>query len=974
MSRDGEARGERPPARLKLRVRPAKGQDALSHLIMDKLIIRGAREHNLKGIDVEIPRDKLVVITGISGSGKSSLAFDTIYAEGQRRYVESLSAYARQFLGLMQKPNVDFIEGLSPAISIDQKSRSHNPRSTVGTVTEIHDYLRLLFARVGHPHCPQCGQPIERQTAQQITDQVMALSEGTAVQIMAPVIRGRKGEYKNLFDDLKREGFVRVRVDGVLRTLYEAIELDKNKRHDVEIVLDRIKVTDKKRNRIGDSIETALRYGQGLVIVEVVGHGERLYSEHFACAACGVSLPEIEPRLFSFNSPFGACPTCDGLGVRMVVDPDLVVDSRRSLREGGLIPWATTKSRWVAAMLDGVCRAQKIDPDRPLGQLPPAKLRVLLYGTDGESVEFTYTTTYGRTRVYRRPFDGMIPVLERSYRETTSEEAREGVEQYMSALPCADCQGARLRREALAVTVGKKNIWDVAQLTVQAALTFFTVLGLSEREQLIAHQILKEIRSRLQFMADVGLGYLTLDRSAGTLAGGEAQRIRLATQIGSQLTGVLYVLDEPSVGLHARDNLKLLATLKRLRDIGNTVLVVEHDEETMREADCLVDLGPGAGIHGGHVVATGTPDEVARETRSLTGQYLAGTRRIPIPAMRRKADSRWLVVRGAREHNLKGIHVRFPVGLFVCITGVSGSGKSTLAEEVLYRGLAWRLGYMVGKPGTHDDIEGVQHFDKVIEIDQSPIGRTPRSNPATYTKAFDPIREMFAATPEARMRGYELGRFSFNVRGGRCEACQGQGKVKIEMHFLPDVYVPCDVCYGTRYNKETLAVRYKGRNIAEVLEMTVEEALGFFSPIPPIRDKLQTVYDVGLGYIKLGQSATELSGGEAQRVKLARELARRATGRTLYVLDEPTTGLHPEDVRKLLSVLHRLVDVGNTVVVIEHNLDVIKTADWIIDLGPEGGEGGGRVIAEGPPEGVAEVAGSYTGQFLRTVLSLQGVA
>lgn len=974
MSRDGEARGERPAARLKLRVRPAKGQDALSHLIMDKLIIRGAREHNLKGIDVEIPRDKLVVITGISGSGKSSLAFDTIYAEGQRRYVESLSAYARQFLGLMQKPNVDFIEGLSPAISIDQKSRSHNPRSTVGTVTEIHDYLRLLFARVGHPHCPQCGQPIERQTAQQITDQVMALSEGTAVQIMAPVIRGRKGEYKNLFDDLKREGFVRVRVDGVLRTLYEAIELDKNKRHDVEIVLDRIKVTDKKRNRIGDSIETALRYGQGLVIVEVVGHGERLYSEHFACAACGVSLPEIEPRLFSFNSPFGACPTCDGLGVRMVVDPDLVVDSRRSLREGGLIPWATTKSRWVAAMLDGVCRAQKIDPDRPLGQLPPAKLRVLLYGTDGESVEFTYTTTYGRTRVYRRPFDGMIPVLERSYRETTSEEAREGVEQYMSALPCADCQGARLRREALAVTVGKKNIWDVAQLTVQAALTFFTVLGLSEREQLIAHQILKEIRSRLQFMADVGLGYLTLDRSAGTLAGGEAQRIRLATQIGSQLTGVLYVLDEPSVGLHARDNLKLLATLKRLRDIGNTVLVVEHDEETMREADCLVDLGPGAGIHGGHVVATGTPDEVARETRSLTGQYLAGTRRIPIPAMRRKADSRWLVVRGAREHNLKGIHVRFPVGLFVCITGVSGSGKSTLAEEVLYRGLAWRLGYMVGKPGTHDDIEGVQHFDKVIEIDQSPIGRTPRSNPATYTKAFDPIREMFAATPEARMRGYELGRFSFNVRGGRCEACQGQGKVKIEMHFLPDVYVPCDVCYGTRYNKETLAVRYKGRNIAEVLEMTVEEALGFFSPIPPIRDKLQTLYDVGLGYIKLGQPATELSGGEAQRVKLARELARRATGRTLYVLDEPTTGLHPEDVRKLLSVLHRLVDVGNTVVVIEHNLDVIKTADWIIDLGPEGGEGGGRVIAEGPPEGVAEVAGSYTGQFLRTVLSLQGVA
>ncbi|HEU67656.1 MAG TPA: excinuclease ABC subunit UvrA [Candidatus Acetothermia bacterium] len=941
---------------------------------MDKLIVRGAREHNLKGIDVEIPRDRLVVITGISGSGKSSLAFDTIYAEGQRRYVESLSAYARQFLGLMQRPNVDFIEGLSPAVSIDQKSRSHNPRSTVGTVTEIHDYLRLLYARVGRPHCPQCGQPIERQTAQQITDQVMSLPEGTAVQIMAPVIRGRKGEYKNLFDDLKREGFVRVRVDGVLRTLYEEIELDRNKRHDVEIVLDRIKVTDKKRSRIGDSIETALRYGQGLAIVEVVGQGERLYSEHFACAACGVSLPEIEPRLFSFNSPFGACPACDGLGVRMVVDPDLVVDPRRSLREGGLLPWARTKSRWIAAILDGVCRAYRIDPDRPLGELPPRKLEILLHGTDGEPVEFTYTTTYRRTRVYRRPFEGLIPLLERSYRETTSEEAREDVEQYLSALPCEACGGARLRPEALAVTVGGKNIWDVTRLTVRAALAFFAALALTEREELIAHGILKEIRSRLQFMVDVGLDYLTLDRSAGTLAGGEAQRIRLATQIGSQLTGVLYVLDEPSVGLHPRDNLRLLATLKRLRDLGNTVLVVEHDEETMREADFLVDLGPGAGLHGGHVVATGTPDEVAREPRSLTGQYLAGTRRIPVPALRRKADGRWLVVRGAREHNLKGIDVRFPVGLFVCITGVSGSGKSTLAEEVLYRGLAWRLGYMVGKPGAHDAIEGTQYFDKAIEIDQSPIGRTPRSNPATYTKAFDPIREVFAATPEARMRGYAPGRFSFNVRGGRCEACQGQGKVKIEMHFLPDVYVPCDVCHGTRYNKETLAVRYKGRTIAEVLEMTVEEALGFFSPIPPIRDKLQTLYDVGLGYIKLGQPATELSGGEAQRVKLARELGRRATGRTLYVLDEPTTGLHPEDVRKLLAVLHRLADAGNTVVVIEHNLDVIKTADWIIDLGPEGGEEGGRVIAAGPPEEVAGAAGSYTGRFLRQALALQEVA
>ncbi|MCX7750715.1 MAG: excinuclease ABC subunit UvrA, partial [Candidatus Bipolaricaulota bacterium] len=876
--------------------------------------------------------------------------------------------------GLMQKPDVDFIEGLSPAISIDQKARSHNPRSTVGTVTEIQDYLRLLYARVGHPHCPQCGRPIERQTAQQITDQILALPEGTPVQILAPVIRGRKGEYKALFDDLKREGFVRVRVDGVLRTLYEEIELDKNKRHDVEIVLDRIKVSDKKRARIGDSVETALRYGQGLVIVEVVGEGERLYSEHFACPTCGVSLPEIEPRLFSFNSPFGACPVCDGLGVRMVVDPELVVDGRRSLREGGLLPWATTKSRWLAAVLDGVCRAYRIDPDRPLGKLPPDKLQVLLYGTEGEEVEFVYTTTYGRTRLYRRPYEGLIPTLERAYREAASDEAREEIEQYMSALPCTGCGGARLRKEALAVTVGGKNIWEVSRLTVRGALEFFGALSLSEREETIAHQILKEIRARLQFMADVGLDYLTLDRPAGTLAGGEAQRIRLATQIGSQLTGVLYVLDEPSVGLHPRDNLRLLSTLKRLRDIGNTVLVVEHDEETMRAADWIVDLGPGAGIHGGYVVATGTPEEVASEPKSLTGQYLSGRRRIPIPALRRKPDGRWLVVRGAREHNLKGIDVRFPVGLFICITGVSGSGKSTLAEEVLYRGLAWRLGYLVGKPGAHDGIEGVEHFDKAIEIDQSPIGRTPRSNPATYTKAFDPIREVFAATPEARMRGYDPGRFSFNVRGGRCEACQGQGKVKIEMHFLPDVYVPCEVCHGTRYNKETLAIRYKGKNIADVLDMTVEEALGFFSPIPPIREKLQTLYDVGLGYIKLGQPATELSGGEAQRVKLARELARRATGRTLYVLDEPTTGLHPEDVRKLLTVLHRLVDAGNTVVVIEHNLDVVKTADWIIDLGPEGGEEGGRVIAEGPPERVAEAPGSYTGAFLRRILVPEGVA
>ena len=940
---------------------------------MDKIIVRGAREHNLKNIDLEIPRNKLVVITGISGSGKSSLAFDTLYAEGQRRYVESLSAYARQFLGLMQKPDVDLIEGLSPAISIDQKARSHNPRSTVGTVTEIHDYLRLLFARIGKPHCPQCGRPIERQTAQQIVDQIMALPEGTAVQIMAPVVRGRKGEYKQLFEDLKKEGFVRVRVDGVLRTLFEDIELDKNKRHDIEIVLDRIKVEAKKRGRIADSVETALKWGQGLVIVEIVGEGEKLFSEHFACPVCGVSLPEIEPRLFSFNSPFGACPACDGLGMRMVVDPELVIDPRKSIREGGILPWANSRSRWLSALLEGVCRAYRIDPDVPLGRLPKEKLDIILYGTRGELVPFVYTTTYGKTRTYYRPFEGVIPYLEAAYREAMSDEAREEIEQYMSALPCPECKGARLRPEALAVTVGGKNIWEVTKLTVREALEFFENLKLTEREEMIAHQILKEIRNRLQFMADVGLDYLTLDRPANTLAGGEAQRIRLATQIGSQLTGVLYVLDEPSVGLHPRDNARLIATLKRLRDLGNTVIVVEHDEATMRAADWIVDLGPGAGIHGGYVVATGTPEEIARNPKSLTGQYLAGIRRIPIPAKRREPKDKWLVVRGAREHNLKGIDVRFPVGLFICVTGVSGSGKSTLVEEILYRGLSWKLGYSAGKPGAHEDIEGWEYFDRVLLVDQSPIGRTPRSNPATYTKAFDPIREVFAATPEARMRGYTPGRFSFNVRGGRCEACQGQGKVKIEMHFLPDVYVPCDVCKGTRYNKETLSVRYKGKNIAEVLDMTVEEALAFFSAIPPIREKLQTLYDVGLGYIKLGQPATELSGGEAQRIKLARELSKRQTGRTLYLLDEPTTGLHPEDVRKLLSVLHRLVDAGNTVVVIEHNLDVIKTADWIIDLGPEGGERGGEIIAEGPPEKIAENPRSYTGQFLRHVLSLEPV-
>jgi len=937
---------------------------------MDQLIVRGAREHNLKSIDVSIPREKLVVITGISGSGKSSLAFDTIYAEGQRRYVESLSAYARQFLGLMEKPDVDLIEGLSPAISIDQKTRSHNPRSTVGTVTEIYDYLRLLYARIGHPHCPQCSKPIERQTAQQIIDQVTALPEETSVQIMAPVVRGRKGEYRQVLEELKKEGFVRVRVDGVLRTLYEDIQLDKNKRHTVDIVVDRIKVADRKRSRIADSIETALRHGQGLVIIEVLGEGERVYSEHFACPDCEISIEKLEPRLFSFNSPFGACPTCGGLGRQMIVDPDLLMDRRKSVREGGLLPWATTKSRWLLALLDGVCRAYDIDPHAPLGELPEEKLSVLLNGTNGETVPFNYTTTYGRTRVYHKAFPGLIPSLEGSYRDAGSEDARQEIEQYMSALPCPDCEGARLRREALGVTVGGHNICAVSQLAVRDALTFFQELRLPPREELIGQQVLKEVRARLQFMADVGLDYLTLDRSANTLAGGEAQRIRLATQIGSQLTGVLYVLDEPSVGLHARDHLRLLATLRRLRDLGNTVLVVEHDEETMRQADYLVDLGPGAGVHGGQVVANGTPEEVIAEPRSLTGQYLAGTRKIPVPRTRRAPSDRWITVRGARQHNLKEIDVRIPLGLFVCVTGVSGSGKSTLVEEVLYRGLAWQLGYAAGKPGTHAGLDGATYVDRVSVIDQSPIGRTPRSNPATYTKVFDPVRQVFAATQEARMRGYAPGRFSFNVRGGRCEACQGQGKTKIEMHFLPDVYVPCEVCRGSRYNRETLQVRYKQKTIAEVLDMTVEEATGFFAPIPHVRERLQTLFDVGLGYIKLGQPATELSGGEAQRVKLARELAKRATGRTVYLLDEPTTGLHADDVRRLLAVLHRLVETGNTVLVIEHNLDVIKTADWIIDLGPEGGEAGGRIVAEGPPESICETEGSHTGRYLRPVLTV----
>jgi len=935
---------------------------------MNVLHVKGAREHNLKNIDLEIPRDRLVVITGISGSGKSSLAFDTIYAEGQRRYVESLSAYARQFLGQMEKPDVDFIEGLSPAISIDQKSRSHNPRSTVGTVTEIYDYLRLLYARIGHPHCPECGRPISQQSAQQITDAIMAFPIGTNVQIIAPVVRGRKGEYKRTFEEIRQEGFTRVRVDGVVRTLYEEIELVKQKKHTIEIVVDRVVVESQKRARIADSVETALKHGGGVLNVLAGDGTEHLYSEHYACIHCGVSYEELSPRMFSFNSPYGACPECSGLGYRKEIDPELVVDPSRGVFNGGLLPWVNSKSRWFEAEMSALCKAFDINPKAPLGELPEGKLELILYGTRGERIKFSYTSTSGYTRTYTRAFRGVIPTLERWYRETSSEEWRQEMEQFVATLPCPSCQGARLKPEVLAVTIDGLNIHEVTTLSIRSALTFFENMSLSRREALIAAQILKEIKARLGFMVAVGLDYLTLDRQAGTLAGGEAQRIRLATQIGSQLTGVLYVLDEPSIGLHQRDNRRLLKTLKELRDLGNTVIVVEHDEETMRESDFIVDLGPGAGAHGGEVVVTGAPEEVAACPRSITGQYLAGALLIPIPGKRRKGNGKVLRVVGAAAHNLKAIDVEIPLGRFVCVTGVSGSGKSSLVEEVLYRGVAHRLHQAVRRPAPHEEILGLEHIDKAIEIDQSPIGRTPRSNPATYTKLFDDIRQLFARTPDARLRGYTAGRFSFNVKGGRCEACQGQGKEKIEMHFLPDIYVPCDVCKGSRYNRETLQIRYKGKSIADVLAMSLEEALTFFANIPRVRRRLQTLYDVGLTYIKLGQPAPELSGGEAQRIKLSKELSRRATGKTLYILDEPTTGLHAADVEKLLQVLHRLVEAGNTVVVIEHNLDVIKTADWIIDLGPEGGDAGGEVIATGTPEQVAQTASSYTGHYLAELL------
>ncbi len=948
----------------------------------DKIVVHGAREHNLKNIDVEIPRDKFVVITGISGSGKSSLAFDTIYAEGQRRYVESLSAYARQFLGQMQKPGVDQIEGLSPAVSIDQRGVSHNPRSTVGTVTEIYDYLRLLYARIGIPHCPQCGRVITQQSPEQIVDSILELAPGTRIMILAPLVKDRKGHHQRIFEDVRKAGYVRVRVNGELRDVDEDMELERYQKHTIDVVVDRLAIPEDSeelasfRSRITDSTETALPLGDGVVIVSDVSSEpprDLLFSEHFACVHCGISLGEIEPRTFSFNSPHGACPTCQGIGTKMEVDPDLVIPDRNlSLSQGALHPWRprSASETYFSQLIRAVAEEYGFSTEVPVRDLAPEQIEILLYGSQGEEITLRYTNQRGRTRHYATTYEGVIPNLERRSRETSSDYVRGEIELYMATRPCPACGGRRLKPESLAVTIAEKPIDEVTAMSVSGALRFFggAPKQLSERELAIGERILKEIRERLGFMVDVGLDYLTLDRSATTLAGGEAQRIRLATQIGSQLMGVLYILDEPSIGLHQRDNKRLIRTLMKMRDLGNTLLVVEHDEETMRSADHIIDLGPGAGEHGGYVVAAGGIEDIIAVPESITGQYLSGKRTIPVPANRRSGNGNTLLIQGAAEHNLKEIDVTIPLGKFVCITGVSGSGKSTLLVEVLYRRLAQMLHRAKARPGRHKDLLGIEHLDKVINIDQSPIGRTPRSNPGTYTNVFTYIRELFASLPEAKMRGYRPGRFSFNVKGGRCEACQGDGIIKIEMHFLPDIYVPCEVCRGKRFNRETLQVRYKGKNIAEVLDMTVEENMQFFDKIPRIKRKLQTLYDVGLGYIRLGQSSTTLSGGEAQRIKLSRELSKRATGRTLYILDEPTTGLHFDDIKRLLNVLDRLVDAGNTVIVIEHNLDVIKCADWITDLGPEGGDEGGYVIAEGTPEEIAEMAHSYTGQFLRRVL------
>ena len=934
------------------------------------ILVKGAREHNLKNIDIEIPRDELVVLTGLSGSGKSSLAFDTIYAEGQRRYVESLSSYARQFLGQLDKPDVDYIEGLSPAISIDQKTTSKNPRSTVGTVTEIYDYLRLLYARIGIPHCPVCGREIKQQTIDQIVDRVLSLPEGTKIQVMAPVIRARKGEHVKELEAARRGGFVRVRVDGILYDLSETIKLEKNKKHSIDIVVDRLVIRPDIRSRLSDSAETASSLADGLMIISVVDGEDLLFSQNYACPEHGASIEELTPRMFSFNNPAGACPKCTGLGVFMKIDPDLIIpDKRLSISKGGLkgSGWAMEGSSIATMYMNGLAKHYGFSLDTPLGELPPQIIDILLYGTKGEKIELERTSEYGYGK-YKTDFEGIINNLERRFRDTQSSWIKEEIESYMSAIPCDECHGKRLSAASLAVTVGDVNISDFCEKSVSEALAFLDRLELTPRESMIAKAILKEIRSRLGFLQSVGLEYLTLSRSAGTLSGGESQRIRLATQIGSSLMGVLYILDEPSIGLHQRDNDKLLNTLKHLRDIGNTVLVVEHDEETMLAADHIVDIGPGAGVHGGYVIYNGPAKEIVNCKESITGQYLSGTKRIEIPEVRRPGNGKQLKIVGATQNNLKNLTVKIPLGEFVCVTGVSGSGKSSLINEILYKSLAAQLNGAKTRPGAHKDILGVEELDKVIEINQAPIGRTPRSNPATYTGVFTDIRELFASTQDAKLRGFTSGRFSFNVKGGRCEACQGDGILKIEMHFLPDVYVPCDVCKGRRYNRETLEIRYKGKNIYDVLEMTVEEGLEFFSSIPKIQRKLQTLYDVGLGYIKIGQPATTLSGGEAQRVKLATELSKRPTGRTIYILDEPTTGLHIADVHRLLDVLQKLVDTGNTVLVIEHNLDLIKTADHIIDLGPEGGDRGGTLVAEGTPEQVAEIKDSYTGQYLKIAL------
>ena len=941
--------------------------------MQENIIVKGARANNLKNIDVTIPRDKLVVMTGVSGSGKSSLAFDTIYAEGQRRYVESLSSYARMFLGQMDKPDVDYIEGLSPAISIDQKTTSKNPRSTVGTVTEIYDYLRLLWARAGTPHCPNCGKEIRQQTIDQIIDQVLALPEGTRIQVMAPVIRGKKGEHAKVFEDAKRSGYVRARVDGSLYELDEEIKLEKNKKHSIEIIVDRLIIRPDIRQRLTDSVETAAKLSGGLVIVNLLREEKDLsFSQNYACEDCGISMEELTPRMFSFNNPFGACPTCTGLGNQLKADPALIVqDGEKSILDGAIQAsgWNNIRGDGISRMyFDALSKKYKFSLTEPWDRLSDEAKNIILYGTKGETLELHYDQPRGKG-VLKQAFEGICNNIERRYKETQSDASRKELEELMSECPCPDCQGRRLRKESLAVTVGEKNIYEFTTLSVEDALIWMDGLTLTEQQMLIADRILKEIRSRLGFLKSVGLGYLTLSRSAGTLSGGESQRIRLATQIGSSLMGVLYILDEPSIGLHQRDNDKLLATLKNLRDLGNSLIVVEHDEDTMRAADYLIDIGPGAGVHGGQVVAAGTPAEVMANPDSLTGQYLSGKKKIEVPTVRRPGNGKVLKVIGAAENNLRHIDVEFPLGTFTVVTGVSGSGKSSLVNEVLFKRLGAELMRMKVRPGKCDRIEGIEQLDKVVNIDQSPIGRTPRSNPATYTGLFNDIRDLFASTQEAKSRGYGQGRFSFNVRGGRCEACSGDGLLKIEMHFLPDIFVPCEVCKGRRYNRETLEVRYKGKNIADVLDMTVDEALDFFSALPKLKKRLQTLQDVGLGYVKLGQPSTELSGGEAQRVKLATELSKQATGKTIYILDEPTTGLHSDDVRKLLEVLQRLVDAGNTVVVIEHNLDVIKCADHLIDLGPEGGDGGGTIVVTGTPEEVAACPVSFTGQYLKRMLN-----